>query len=173
MTAVDYVGLVLAGTPWWAYAVLALLVFLGVRRLKARVRSLGLALVAPGAFLVWGLSNVMAYSQAHSLMVGGSILSVLFLVGWASTGLYSDETAELAGDGRFLFHATPEPLITYMTVFVIRFGLEVWMGFEPAATALAGGIAIGVTAFVAGRTAQRAFVLFSARRRVIAPGLRP
>ena len=112
MTAVDYVGLVLAGTPWWAYAVLALLVFLGVRRLKARVRSLGLALVAPGAFLVWGLSNVMAYSQAHSLMVGGSILSVLFLVGWASTRLYSDETAELAGDGRFLFHATPEPLLT-------------------------------------------------------------
>ena len=168
MTAFDYVGLVLGETPWWAFAVLALLVFLGVRRLKSRVRSLGLALVAPVAFLIWGLSNVAAYSQAHSPLIGGSTLVVLFAVGWASARLFSSETAERTGDGRFLFQGTPEPLITYMTVFVIRFGLEVWMGFEPAAAALAGGLAIGVTAFVAGRTAQRAFLLFLARRRAIA-----
>lgn len=164
MSAFDYVRLVLAETPLWAFAVLALLVFLGVRRLKSRVRSLGLALVAPVAFLIWGMSNVAAYSQAHSLVVGGSTLVVLFAVGWASARLFSSETAERTGDGRFLFHGTPEPLLTYMTVFVIRFGLEVWQGFVPAAAALAGGTAIGITAFAAGRTAQRAFLLVQARR---------
>ncbi len=168
MTALDYVALVLAETPGWAFAVLGLLVFLGVRRLKSRVRSLGLALVAPVAFLIWGLSNVAAYGQAHSPIVGGATMIALFAAGWASARLFSSETAEPTEDGRFLFHGTPEPLITYMTVFIIRFGLEVWRGFEPAAAALAGGLAIGVTALVAGRTAQRAILVFLARRRPLA-----
>ena len=165
MTAADYVGLVLAGTPWWAFAVLALLVFLGIRRLKTRVRGLGAALAAPVAFGAWGLFNVASYSQDHSPIVGVSTLVLLFAAGWISTGLYAGERADLTSDGRFLFHGTPEPLITYMTVFSIRFGLEVWEGFVPAAAPLAGGIAIGLSAFVAGRTAQRAFSLSEARRR--------
>lgn len=167
MTLLDYVSLVLAETPWWAFAVLALLVFLGVRRLKTRVRSLGLALAAPVAFLVWGLANVATYSQTHSPLIGGVTLVVLFAAGWVSAGTFSSETAEPTGDGRFLFHGTPEPLITYMTVFVIRFGLEVWQGFEPAVAALAGALAIAVTALVAGRTAKRAFLLIHARRRAV------
>lgn len=137
---------------------------LGVRRLKSRVRGLALALVAPAAFGVWGLFNVAGYSQEHSLVVGVSTLILLFAAGWTSTRLYSDEKAELAGDGLFLFHGTPEPLITYMGVFAVRFGLEVWQGFQPTAAPLAGGLAIGVSAFVAGRTAQRASLLIQARR---------
>ncbi len=168
MTGFDYVRLVVSETPLWAFAVLALLVFLGFRRLKPRVRSLRLALIAPVAFLIWGLFNVAAYSQVHSPVIGGSTLIVMFAVGWASARLFSSETAERTGEGRFLFHGTPEPLITYMVVFALRFGLEVWMGFESAVAALAGGLAIGVTAFVAGRTAQRAFLLFAARRRAVA-----
>ncbi|MDP2117795.1 MAG: hypothetical protein Q8J71_10405 [Brevundimonas sp.] len=170
MTALDYVSVVLAETPFWAFAVLALLVFLGIRRLKPRVRNVGIALVAPVAFLIWGLFNVAAYSQAHSPIVGGATLIVLFAAGWASARLYSGETSEPVGDGQFLFHGTPEPLITYMTVFVIRFGLEVWQGFVPTAAALAGGLAIGVTAFAAGRTAQRAFLLVHARRQAVVTG---
>lgn len=165
MTAVEYVGLVLAHTPWWAFALLALLVFLGVRRLKPRVRTLGLSLVAPAAFGAWGLVNVAAYSRDHSFAVGVSTLILLFAAGWASARLYSSETADYAGDGRFLFRGTPEPLITYMSVFAIRFGLEVWKGFVPSATPLAGALAIGVSAFVAGRTAQRAAMLVHTRRR--------
>lgn len=165
MTAGDYVGLVLAGTPWWAFAVLALLIFLGVRRLKSRIRGLAHAFAAPVVFGVWGLFNVAAYSQHHSPVVGVSSLVLMFAAGVVSARLYSGEKAELTSDGRFLFQGTPEPLITYMGVFTIRFGLEVWKGFVPAAAPLAGGIAIGLSAFVAGRTAQRACSLFEARRR--------
>ena len=165
MTAADYVGLVLAHTPWWAFALLALLVLLGVRRLKSRVRGLALALAAPVIFGVWGLFNVAAYSQTHSAIVGVSTLVLLFGAGVGSTRLHSGERAELTSDGRFLFHGTPEPLITYMGVFVVRFGLEVWKGFVPPAAPLAGGIAIGLSAFVAGRTAQRTILLFQMRSR--------
>lgn len=170
MTAGDYVGLVVAGTPWWALALLALLVFLGVRRLKSRVRGLASAFAAPAVFGVWGLFNVAAYSRDHSLIVGVSALVLMFAAGVVSTRLYSGEKAELTSDGRFLFQGTPEPLITYMGVFIIRFGLEVWKGFVPAAAPLASGIAIGLSAFVAGRTAQRAFLLFQMRRRGAAAG---
>jgi len=164
MTAADYIGLVLAGTPWWAFAVLALLIVLGVRRLRTRVRGPGMAFAAPVAFGVWGLFNLAAYSQQHSPVVGVSTFLLLLAAGWVSTRLYAGEKADLTADGRFLFHGTPEPLITYMAVFAIRFGLEVWEGFEPAASPLAGAVAIGVSAFVAGRTAQRAISLLRARR---------
>jgi hypothetical protein len=164
MTGADYVGLVVAETPWWAFALLALLMFLGVRRLKTRVRGLAMAFAAPVAFGVWGLFNVAAYSQAHSPVLGLSTFLLLLAAGWVSTRLYMGEEADLTVDGRFLFHGTPEPLITYMTVFAIRFGLEVWQGFEPGAAPLAGGLAIGLSAFVAGRTARRAFSLVQLRR---------
>lgn len=165
MTTFDYAAIVFRETPWWAFAVLALLFLLGIRRLKTRVRGLGAAFAAPVAFGVWGLFNAASYSQDHSPIVGLSTLVLLFAAGWMSTGLYAGEKADLTSDGRFLFHGTPEPLITYMTVFSIRFGLEVWEGFVPAAASLSGGLAIGLSAFVAGRTAQRAFSLSGARRR--------
>lgn len=168
MTAFDYIGLVLSETPWWAFAVLALLIVLGVRRLKSRVRSLGTAFVVPAAFFLWSLVNVAAYSQAHSPLVASLTLFGLAATGWASTRLYSSETAELQGDGRFLFRGTPEPLITYMAIFAIRFGLEVWEGFVPAASATAGGLAIGLSALMAGRTAERAVGLWGARHRATA-----
>ncbi|MFN3668290.1 MAG: hypothetical protein ACK4VY_03205 [Brevundimonas sp.] len=164
MTAADYVGLVVVGTPWWAFALLALLGVLGVRRLKSRVRGLALAFAAPVAFGVWGLFNVGAYSQTHSAVVGLATFLLLFAAGWASTRLYMGEKADPTADGRFLFHGTPEPLITYMIVFTLRFGLEVWKGFEPGAALLAGGLAIGLSAFVAGRTARRAVSLLEMRR---------
>ncbi len=157
MTFVDYVGLVMAATPLWAYAVLALLVVLGGRRLKSRVRSPRLAFIAPAAFFVWGLFNLGAYAETYSALVGGAVLAGCLALGWASARLLSSERIDRLDDGRFLFHGTPEPLVTYMAVFVVRFGLEVWTGFVPSAGALAGGIAIGVSALVAGRTAERAF----------------
>ncbi|MDQ3126383.1 MAG: hypothetical protein M3Q74_12375 [Pseudomonadota bacterium] len=168
MTTLDYAAIVFRETPWWAFAVLALLVFLGVRRLKTRVRGLGAAFATPAVFGVWGLFNVATYSQAQSAVVGVSTFLLLFAAGWASTRLYMGEAADLTEDGRFLFHGTPEPLITYMAVFAIRFGLEVWKGFEPGAALLAGGIAIGLSAFVAGRTARRAFALLQLRRSTVA-----
>ena len=165
MTAFDYIGLVLSNTPWWAFAILALLVVLGVRRLKTRVRSLRVAFAIPSVFFIWSLFNVAAYSRDHSLLVGSLTLIGLLVAGWFSARLYSSETGELQEDGRFLFRGTPEPLITYMAIFVIRFGLEVWEGFVPAAAVTAGALAISLSALMAGRTAERAFRLWAIRRR--------
>lgn len=165
MTALDYVFLVLSGTPWWAFAILALLIALGIRRLKTQVRSLRQAFVVPSVFFVWGLFNVAAYSQEFSPVVGWLTLSGFIAVGWASTRLYSSETAAVQDDGRFRFRGTPEPLITYMAIFVIRFGLEVWEGFVPAVAPTAGGLAIALSALMAGRTAERAFKLRAVQRR--------
>lgn len=161
MTAFDYIGLVLSNTPWWAFAILTLLIVLGVRRLKTRVRSLGMAFITPAIFFVWGLSNVAAYSRDHSPLIGSLTLVGGLAAGWLSARLYSSETGELQDDRRFLFRGTPEPLITYMAIFVIRFGLEVWEGFVPAAAATAGGLAISLSALMAGRTTERAFRLWA------------
>lgn len=168
MTFADYAGLVVAATPWWAYAVLVLLVVLGVRRLKSRARRPLLAFLAPSAFFVWGLFNLASYAQAHSAVVGGAALLGCLGLGWASARAFSSERIEPLDDGRFLFHGTPEPLATYIVVFATRFGLEVWAGFVPSADAVAGGMAIGISALVAGRTAQRAFWMLGARRRFAA-----
>lgn len=165
MTPTDYVSLVLNETPWWAFAVLALLIFLGVQRLKPRVRPLASSFVAPVAFFVWGLFNANAYGQAQTPLLAGSILFGMMAAGWLSWRLVPSDIATLQPDNRFLFPATFEPLITYLCVFAVRFGLEVWAGFHPDVRPLAGGLAIGVSALVAGRTAGRAFSLLSVRQR--------
>lgn len=167
MSFADYVGLVVAATPWWAYAVLVLLVVLGVRRLKSRARRPLLAFIAPSAFFVWGLANLASYARAHSAVVGVAVLVGFLGLGWVSARWFTSERIEPLDDGRFLFHSTPEPLATYMAVFIIRFGLEVWTGFVPSAGAVARGMAIAVSALVAGRTMERAFWMISQRRRPV------
>src|SRR5262245_64706099 len=46
---------ILSGTPWWVFALLALLVGLGVQQLKPRIVRLPRIVVVPGVFLAWGL----------------------------------------------------------------------------------------------------------------------
>ena len=70
MTPLELAPRVLAGTPPWVWAVLGLLIFLGVRRLRPKRTRLGVAALAPAAFVIWSLSGVAALARSGTTGLG-------------------------------------------------------------------------------------------------------
>ena len=150
----SYVELVLRNTPGWVFALFALLLYLGGRRLRPRRLSLQRAMAAPAAFFLWSAwSAVAAVSGGREGWIAAPLWLTSFLAGWWSCRVRIGGAApQHLGDGVFLFAATAVPLVAYMALFWTRFGLEVWAAFEPrrAGELLLTGLVI--SAATAGRT---------------------
>lgn len=149
-----YVGLVVQNTPVWVYGIFALLLYLGLSRLRPRRSHLLRALLAPLAFFVWSLwSAVSAATTSAQPQLVGLIWLALFLLGWWSCRFhFGGPRPKHLGGGDFLFGATVVPLAAYMLLFWTRFGLEVWAGFAPWRASALLLIGIGLSAATAGRT---------------------
>jgi hypothetical protein len=151
MSPIELVPRILAGTPPWVWAVLALLVFLGTRRLKPKRTHLAVAAIAPVAFTIWSLTAVLAAARAGS---AGLVIGVwaAALAGGALTALvHRGPRPTHEGAGVFLFRASAVPLLIYLSVFIARYGLGVWSALEPDRARTLGLIAIAISAATAGR----------------------
>ena len=148
---VFYAGLLLGHTPLWAYGLLALLIILGVRRLRERKSSLAGLAITPGAFLIWSLwSAAVFWSREQS---GFSALAWPLAL---SMGLLSFRWVRPSPmrweEGGLVRAATVMPLLVYVGIFAFRYGLEVWSGFVPERQTLTQALAVLVSGFMAGRT---------------------
>ena len=99
-------GAMLGGAPWWVWALLALLIFLGVRRLRARDVPVAVALLPSIAFLVWSLIGAVALGRT-----GGAPLAALAWLGGAAAGALStaivrEPRGRRRSDGRVALPAT-------------------------------------------------------------------
>lgn len=138
-------GAMLGGAPAWVWALLALLIFLGVRRLRDRDVPVAVALLPSVAFLAWSL--VGAYALGRT---GGAPLASLAWLGGAGAGVLStlvikEPRGRRRSDGRVSLPATSLPLVLYLAVFVARFACGAWAAIRPdqALTATATSTAIG------------------------------
>lgn len=160
MTIADYVPLVIKGTPPWVWAVLVLLIVLGVRRLKPRRTHLGVTVIAPVAFMLWSLTGVAA---AMRLGDGGLVIGIwaaALALGMLSAFIFKRRRPAYLGGGVFLFAASAVPLLIYMIVFWTRYGLGVWAAFEPALSFRLTLAAVAISAATAGRFAADFAPLF-------------
>jgi hypothetical protein len=69
---------IVVGTPLWVWALLALLVLLGVRALRSTTTPLWRAAILPAGFFVWGLSGLLAsgrLTMAHLLPWAAALAS--------------------------------------------------------------------------------------------------
>ncbi len=75
---------ILAHTPWWVFAVLAVLIVTGIQALRPRVIAAWRLLIVPAIFIAWGIASVSIRASAvHSLaldwlaavVIGGGSLS--------------------------------------------------------------------------------------------------
>jgi hypothetical protein len=122
---------IVAHTPWWVFAVLALLLGLGVQALRPRVVPLWRLLVTPGIFISWGLiSLVLRLASASPLVLldwlvaaaGGGMLA------WISIrpGQMRIDAAGIAVPGSAL------PLVRNMLIFSAKYTLTVAAVLAPA-----------------------------------------
>lgn len=124
-------GNILLHTPWWVFAVLALLLVLGVQALRPRVIAPWRLLVTPAIFIGWGLvslalrlatsSPVLALDWAVAAALGAGLA-------WITTGTDAVrvEAAGIAVPG------SPLPLVRNMLIFSAKYALTVAAVLAPA-----------------------------------------
>jgi hypothetical protein len=122
---------VLQHTPWWVFALFALLVVLGIQALRPRVISLWRLLVTPTVFIGWGI---------FSLFLRLDVSAAPFVFDWLATALAggalawitlrSDamriEANGIARPGSIL------PLVRNLLIFSAKYALAVAALFNPA-----------------------------------------
>ncbi len=152
MLPMDTAHIIVKHTPLYVWMVLALLLYLGSRRLKPRRTHLAVAALAPAAFFIW------SGATAASLFLGGDKGAALiawplaFLGGALSGPIRTVPRPTHVHGWTFQYAATRLPLTLYVLLWATRYGLGIWAGFVPALASTLSVAGLVLSAFTAGRT---------------------
>lgn len=143
-----HTGQIAAGVPVWVWVLLAVLVALGVRRLRTREVPTAIALLPAAAFLGWNLWNAFAFARLAG--AGATAVAVLAgaVVGVASAVAVAvpEPRGQRLPGGRVRLPGSALPLLLYLLVFVVRFACGARAAIVPDAAVQAAGIALAVGA---------------------------
>ena len=151
-SALEIVWIVASRTPWWVYALLAFLLYLGLRRLRPKRNRLWVAALAPGGFLVWSALAAAALTRHEAAALVAATWGTGFVLGAASAPVRLVPRPVQVERSVFLFAASSVPLIAYMLIFWTRYGLEVWSAFVPRLDSRLAFAGLALSALTAGRT---------------------
>ncbi len=111
---------VLQGTPVWVWAVLALIVWRGVGRLRTQDRALGRLAILPALFLLWGLTGL--WQQA-----GAPVALLMWLVAASAGAWFGVRAANRLEirDGKVRQPGSIVPLLFLLGIFALKYVLTV------------------------------------------------
>jgi len=139
------------GAPLWVYALLGVLVLLGVRRLRTREVPVAVALIPLVAFLGWSIVGAAGFAARAGVGIAALAWLSGVAVGAASGAVLPDpRTLRLPG-GRVRQPASWLPLILYIIVFVGRFACGAWAAVVPAQAIVATALGVAIGAALTGR----------------------
>ncbi len=141
---------ILVHTPWWAWALCALLVARGVPALRTRSVPVARVLIVPAVFMAWGIASLaMRSTGSPGLAVTWFACAVAGLaIGWQTTtlkGVLIDRAA-----GRVTLPGSAVPLVRNLTIFLVKYALGVAMVLAPAWRGDLALLSIGVSGLSAG-----------------------
>jgi len=121
---------ILTSTPIWAWAVLALLVWLGLVASRSRTVGLPRLLATPLIFIAWGLVS-LATSKAALGPAATAWLLAAFCGG--ALGLIERSDRLRFEPGRALVHVPGSrfPLIRNLAIFFAKYAIAVAMAMQP------------------------------------------
>jgi len=122
---------ILSGTPWWVFALLALLVGLGVQQLKPRIVRLPRIVVVPGVFLAWGLIALSTRAAAAPGIVLAWFIALMLgaALGWSTTRL--DRIRVDRRRGLIYLPGGWTTLVASLSVFAAKYALAVAAALRP------------------------------------------
>jgi hypothetical protein len=122
---------ILQHTPWWVFALFALLVRFGVQALTPRRVAVPRLLVVPLVFFAWGLWSLALRSAASpSLAADWVAFGIAGLaIGWWTTRLDDVRIDRLTGT--VALPGSAVPLVRNLTIFAAKFALAVAMTLVP------------------------------------------
>jgi hypothetical protein len=125
----------LANTPWWAFALFAVVTWFGIRGLRPRTVPLWRLLITPAIFIGWGLVSLVRQSVSSPVLIAdwSAAAAIGAIAAWAASRLGDvgiDRTRRLVSLPGSAF-----PLIRNFLIFSARYGLGVATAIAPAARA--------------------------------------
>jgi hypothetical protein len=120
---------ILKGTPVWVWAILAALMYLGTRQLKARIVSRYSVLIAPVVFLFVGLMSAGRgpLGLAVWALAVVSLAAVTFFVFQPTAGArYEANGDRLHMPGSFV------PMLLMLAIFLLNYVINVVLAINPA-----------------------------------------
>lgn len=124
-------GDIVASIPSWVFVVFAVLVALGVRALRSRPTRLPLLLIAPLAFVGWGIFSLKAdlaqHPQLFAALGAGTLLGLII----AAVTAHIDPKIEHRGD-EVIIAGSALPLIRNLLIFAAKFALTFAAMADPA-----------------------------------------
>ncbi len=154
-------------TPAAVWAVLAILVLVGVRQMRTRTMSAGRVWIVP---LVVGAASLAGALRGFA--GAGELLTGACWVVGAALGFVSNRSLDLPrrvsanADGSFTIGGSVAPLLLFVGVFLVRYVVNVALAIQPALSgnpeaAAAAAIAYGLTT---GLLAARSRKIWATRR---------
>ena len=123
-----YAVQILKGTPIWVWAILATLIYLGSKQLKARVIKRYTVLIAPIAFLLLGLMAAgrgpVGFATWALSLIG--LAAVTFFV-WQPT---AGARYEVSGD-RLHMPGSVVPMLLMLSIFLFNYVINVVLAINP------------------------------------------
>jgi hypothetical protein len=120
----------LHGTPWWVWALLALLILLGLQAARPRRLKLRRALITPLVFVGWGVSFLAAHATPSALAAWLGAAALGSALGWATTAL--DDVRSDPARGLVELPGSWLPLARNLAIFGVRYALAVASVWLPA-----------------------------------------
>ena len=142
---------ILGGAPAWVYVLLAVLVVLGLRRLRTREVPVAVALIPAVAFTVWSIAGVGSYAAIFGISTAALAWLGGGAVGVATALILPEPRGQRLTNSRVRLPGSAIPLILYTLVFIARFACGAWAAIVPGRAALATGIGIAVGAAMTAR----------------------
>lgn len=153
---------IVANTPVWVWALLAFLLFIGLRGLRPTTASFGRLLILPVVFLVWGLSG---FATTYGLRPVGIVVWFVALAVGVGLGLLLARSIEIKTDkqrGLIRLPGNALNLVLILIIFATKYTLGVMAGMRPSITGelLYMATDVGVSGLLTGMFAGRLFGLW-------------
>lgn len=146
-------GQVLSGAPLWVFGLIAVLIVLGVRRLRTREVPIAVALIPFIAFATWSIIGAVTLATLAGSTTAALAWVAGAIVGGASAFVLPEPRAHLLPGRRVRQPASWLPLTLYMTVFVARFACGALAAILPQQAVTATAIAVAISAVMTARLA--------------------
>ena len=110
-------------TPLWAWALLAYLIWQGIKGTQPRTTTIWRALIVPAIFIVWGLSRIGLGQHTNPLPLTAWIVAALLLL---PIGILTPRPFEVDhATGLIIRPGSVFPLIRNLTVFALYYTVAV------------------------------------------------
>jgi hypothetical protein len=123
---------ILSGTPWWVYLLLALLLWIGITRLKPQVISLKQLFVMPLGLTIWSLGSLLdKFNALADVSLWAVFAAFGALLGWFIVRSFSIKADKKRG--LIELPGSPLTLILIMLIFGTKYFFGAFYSINPQA----------------------------------------